>query len=141
VLGHAREVKRAIAGDGDLRDDNGNLDGACGEQHEATVSYPCPFETVQEARIIWGGEPRRCRPRPGLSRRGLTARREAARAFGHGSVRALGKAGRVAQEVGNKDTATAIEASRAALAPAIVGLGIRISEMAIRARRKRGEAA
>jgi hypothetical protein len=43
--------------------------------------------------------------------------------------------------VGNKDTATAIEASRAALAPAIVGLGIRISEMAIRARRKRGEAA
>jgi len=58
------------------------------------------------------------------------------------AVRALDKAGRVAVEAGNKDVAAAIESARAALAPAILGLGIRIAEKVRRGgRRRKGEAA
>ena len=57
------------------------------------------------------------------------------------AVRAIEKAGRVAQDAGNADLVKALEAARAALAPAIVGLGIRIPEKAKRGRRKKSEAA
>ena len=46
------------------------------------------------------------------------------------AVRALDKAGRVAIEAGNQEVASALEAARAALAPMIVSLGIRIPEKA-----------
>src|SRR5262245_32611049 len=39
------------------------------------------------------------------------------------AVRALDKAGRAAQEAGNGEVVKALDAARAALAPAIVGLG------------------
>ena len=57
------------------------------------------------------------------------------------AVRAIDKAGRVATEAGNQGVASALEAARAALAPAIVGLGLRIPEKAKRGRRKKTEAA
>jgi hypothetical protein len=44
------------------------------------------------------------------------------------AVRALDKAGRVAVEAGNGDVARALDAARAALAPAAVGLGLRVPE-------------
>lgn len=57
------------------------------------------------------------------------------------AVRALDKAARVAADAGNKEVMSALEGARAALAPAIVGLGLRIPEKAKRGRRKKGEAA
>ena len=57
------------------------------------------------------------------------------------AVRALDKAGRVAAEAGNRDLVQAIDAARAALAPGIVGLGLRVPEKAKRGRKRKGEAA
>jgi len=57
------------------------------------------------------------------------------------AVRALDKAARVASEAGNGDLAKAVDAARAALAPGIVGLGLRIPEKAKRGRKRKGEAA
>jgi len=57
------------------------------------------------------------------------------------AVRAIEKAGRVANEAGNGELAQALEAARAALAPVIVGLGLRLPEKARRGRRKKTEAA
>jgi hypothetical protein len=57
------------------------------------------------------------------------------------AVRAIDKAGRAATEAGNQEVAAALEAARAALAPAIVGLGLRIPEKAKRGRKRKGEAA
>ncbi len=57
------------------------------------------------------------------------------------AVRSIEKAGRVANEAGNEDLVKALDAARAALAPAIVSLGIRIPEKAKRGRRKKVEAA
>ena len=56
-------------------------------------------------------------------------------------MRAIEKVARVAAEAGNKEVGAALEAAHAALAPAIVGLGLRIPEKAQRGRRKKGEAA
>jgi len=53
------------------------------------------------------------------------------------AVRAIEKAGRVASETGNKEIVAALDSARAALAPAIVSLGIRIPEKARRGRRKK----
>ncbi len=44
------------------------------------------------------------------------------------AVRAIDKAGRVAGEAGNAEVAKAVDAARAALAPAVVGLGLRVPE-------------
>lgn len=44
-------------------------------------------------------------------------------------------------EAGNRDLVHALEAARAALAPAIVSLGLRIPEKAGRGSRRKGEAA
>lgn len=57
------------------------------------------------------------------------------------ALRALDKAHRVADEVGNGELAKAVDSARAALAPAIVGLGLRIPEKAKRGRKRKGEAA
>jgi len=57
------------------------------------------------------------------------------------AVRALDKAARAAVEAGNKDVTTAIDAARAALAPGIVSLGLRVPEKARRGRKRKGEAA
>ncbi len=57
------------------------------------------------------------------------------------AVRALDKAARVAVETGNKEMVGAVDSARAALAPAIVGLGLRIPEKAKRGRKRKGEAA
>lgn len=57
------------------------------------------------------------------------------------AVRALDKAGRVASEAGNRDLAQAIDTARAALAPGIVALGIRVPEKGKRGRKRKGEAA
>lgn len=55
---------------------------------------------------------------------------------------ALDKAGgRVANEAGNGDLVKALEAARAALAPAIVSLGLRIPQKAKRGRKRKGEGA
>jgi hypothetical protein len=57
------------------------------------------------------------------------------------AVRALDKAGRAATETGNKEIVAALDSARAALAPAIVGLGLRIPEKTKRGRKRKGEAA
>ncbi len=57
------------------------------------------------------------------------------------AVRAIDKAGRVAAEAGNGDLVKALEAARAALAPAVVGMGLRLPEKTRRGRRRKGEAA
>ncbi len=57
------------------------------------------------------------------------------------AVRALDKAGRVAAEAGNRDLVQAVEAARAALAPGIVGLGLRVPEKAKRGRKRKAEQA
>lgn len=56
-------------------------------------------------------------------------------------MRAIDKAGRVAAEAGNGELVKALDAARAALAPAIVGLGLRLPEKTQRGRRRKGEAA
>ena len=48
------------------------------------------------------------------------------------AVRAVEKAGRVAGEVGNGELAKALDAAQAALAPAIVSVGLRLPEKARR---------
>jgi len=53
------------------------------------------------------------------------------------AVRALDKAARVAVEAGNKEMAAAVDSSRAALAPAIVALGIRLPDAKAKQGRKR----
>ena len=57
------------------------------------------------------------------------------------AVRAIDKATRVAGEAGNRDIVSALESARAALAPGIVGMGLRIPEAKKRGRRRKGEAA
>jgi hypothetical protein len=57
------------------------------------------------------------------------------------AVRALDKAHRVAGEAGNKEIAAAVDSARAALAPAIVGLGLRLPEKVRKGRKRKGEAA
>src|SRR5258708_5257883 len=54
------------------------------------------------------------------------------------ALRALDKEHRVADEVGNGELAAAVDSARAALAPAIVGLGLRIPERAKRGRKRKG---
>ena len=51
------------------------------------------------------------------------------------------KAARVAAEAANDELIKVLDAARSTLAPAIVGLGLRIPEKAKRGRKRKGEAA
>ncbi len=57
------------------------------------------------------------------------------------AIRGLDKAVRVASEAGNGELVKALEAARAALAPAVVGLGLRLPAQARRGRRRKSEQA
>jgi len=55
------------------------------------------------------------------------------------AIRALDKATRVATEVGNEEIVTALDSARAPLAPALIGLGLRMPEPRA-AKKRRGKA-
>ena len=57
------------------------------------------------------------------------------------AVKAVDKATRVATEAGNHELVQVLESARAALAPAIVGMGLRLPAKASRGRKRKGEAA
>lgn len=57
------------------------------------------------------------------------------------AVRAIDKAAAVAGEAQNQELGAALESARAALAPAIVGMGLRMPEAKRRARKRRKRAA
>jgi len=58
------------------------------------------------------------------------------------AIRAVDKATRVATEVGNDEVVSALDSARAALAPALIGLGLRMPEpRAPKKRRGKGQAA
>ena len=57
------------------------------------------------------------------------------------AVKAIDKATRVATEPRHRELVQALEAARAALAPSIVSLGLRIPEKTKRARKRKGQAA